>query len=63
MRPSMISAALVAALVGYGSTIALILAAAQAVGANSAQTASWVAAICFAKAIGSMLLSTWKNLC
>ncbi len=61
MRPSMISAALVAALVGYGSTIALILAAAQAVGASPAQTASWVAAICFAKAIGSMLLSTWKK--
>jgi benzoate membrane transport protein len=61
MRPSMISAALVAALVGYGSTIALVLAAAQAVGATPAQTASWVAAVCFAKAIGSMLLSTWKK--
>ena len=61
MRPSMISAALVAALVGYGSTIALVLAAAQAVGASPAQTASWIAAICFAKAIGSMLLSTWKK--
>ncbi|WP_299868230.1 benzoate/H(+) symporter BenE family transporter [uncultured Hoeflea sp.] len=61
MRFSMISAALVAALVGYGSTIALILAAAAAVGADAAQTASWVAAICFAKAIGSALLSTWKK--
>lgn len=58
---SMISAALVAALVGYGSTIALVLAAAQAVGASPAQTASWVAAICFGKAIGSGLLSTWKK--
>ncbi|GAB5471394.1 MAG: benzoate/H(+) symporter BenE family transporter [Rhodospirillales bacterium] len=61
LRLSMISAALVAALVGYGSTIALILAAAQAVGANAAQTTSWVAAICLAKAIGSGLLSTWKR--
>lgn len=61
MRSSMISAALVAALVGYGSTIALVLAAAQAVGANAAQTASWVAAVCFAKAIGSLLLSSWKK--
>lgn len=61
MRFSMISAALVAALVGYGSTIALILAAAAAVGADAAQTASWVAGICFAKAIGSALLSTWKK--
>jgi len=57
----MISAALVAALVGYGSTIALVLAAAAAVGANAAQTASWVAAICFSKAIGSALLSSWKK--
>jgi len=61
LRPSMISAALVAALVGYGSTIALVLAAAQAVGANAEQTASWVAAVCFGKAIGSALLSVWKK--
>ncbi len=57
----MVSAALVAAIVGYGSTIALVLAAAQAVGASPVQTASWVAAICFAKAIGSALLSVWKR--
>jgi benzoate membrane transport protein len=57
----MISAALVAALVGYGSTIALVLAAAQAVGANPAQTASWIAAICFGKALGSIVLSSWKK--
>lgn len=53
----MISAALVAALVGYGSTIALVLAAAQAVQASPAQTASWVLAICLAKAAGSAGLS------
>lgn len=53
----MISAALVAALVGYGSTIALILAAAHAVGASEAQTASWVLAICVVKGIGSAGLS------
>lgn len=58
----MFSAALVAAIVGYGSTIALVLAAAQAVGASAAQTASWVAAICFAKAVGSALLSAWKRI-
>ena len=56
----MISAALVAALVGYGSTIALVLAAAQAVGATTAQTASWLLAVCFAKAAGSALLS-WRT--
>ncbi len=60
MPLSMISAALVAALVGYGSTIALVLAAAQAVGATAAQTASWLLAVCLAKAVGSALLS-WRN--
>jgi benzoate membrane transport protein len=61
MRASLISAALVAALVGYGSTIALVLAAAAAVGADAAQTASWVLAVCLAKAAGSAILSTWHR--
>ena len=61
MRLSLFSAALVAALVGYGSSIAILLAAAQAVGATPAQTASWVAAVCIAKGIGSGLLSAWKR--
>lgn len=53
----MISAALVASLVGYGSTIALVLSAAAALGATSEQSASWVLAVCLAKAIGSAVLS------
>lgn len=57
MRLSLFSSALVAALVGYGSTIALVLSAAATVGASPAQTASWVFAICLSKAIGSALLS------
>ncbi|NGQ91091.1 benzoate/H(+) symporter BenE family transporter [Rhodobacter sp. HX-7-19] len=61
MRPSLLSAALVAALVGYGSTIALILAAAAALGATPDQTASWIMAVCFAKAAGSAILSTWHR--
>ena len=61
MRISLISAALVAALVGYGSTIALVLSAAQALGASPAQTASWVFAVCIAKAVGSAVLSTWAR--
>lgn len=60
MRASVISSALVAALVGYGSTIALVLSAAAAVGASAEQTASWVFAICLAKAAGSAFLS-WTN--
>ncbi|MGB8812646.1 MAG: benzoate/H(+) symporter BenE family transporter [Paracoccaceae bacterium] len=61
MRLSLFSAALVAALVGYGSTIALLLAAAAAVGATPAQTASWIFAICLAKAVGSAGLSLWAR--
>lgn len=61
MRISMISAALVAALVGYGSTITLVLAAAAAVGASPAQTASWVLAVCLAKAAGSAFLGWYAR--
>ncbi|WP_395541975.1 benzoate/H(+) symporter BenE family transporter [Neotabrizicola sp. sgz301269] len=61
MRISVISAAFVAALVGYGSTIALVLAAAAAVGASAEQTASWVLAVCLAKAVGAAVLSTWHR--
>ncbi len=57
----MVSAALVAALVGYGSTIALVLAAAVAVGASPAQTASWLLAISVAKAIGAAGLSYYSR--
>lgn len=62
MRLSVISAALVAALVGYGSTIALVLAAARALGASPAETASWIFAICIAKAVGSAGLSWWSRM-
>ena len=57
MRASQLSAALVASLIGYGSTIALVLSAAAAVGATAEQAASWVFAICLAKAVGSGWLS------
>ena len=40
MRLSIVTSALVAALVGFGSTIALIISAAQAVGASPDETAS-----------------------
>ena len=53
--------ALVAALVGYGSTIALLLSAAAALGATPAQTTSWVLAICLAKAAGSAILSVYAR--
>ena len=61
MRASVISAAVVAALVGFGSTVALVLAAAAALGATPAQTASWLLAVSLAKALGSAGLSYWTR--
>lgn len=61
MRASFTSAALVATLVGYGSTIALVLSAAMALGASPAQTASWILAVSFAKGIGSAVLSWYSR--
>ncbi len=57
----MFAAALVATLVGFGSTIALVLAAGAALGATGPEMASWVAAISVGKGAGSILLSTWSR--
>ncbi|HEU4519526.1 MAG TPA: benzoate/H(+) symporter BenE family transporter [Microvirga sp.] len=57
MRLSIVTSALVAALVGFGSTIALIISAAQAVGASPDETTSWVTALCLAMAGTSAYLS------
>lgn len=60
MRASVLSAATVAALVGYAASVAILLAAATALGASPAQTASWLLAISLGKAAGSALLS-WQT--
>lgn len=57
MRLSIVTSAFIAALVGFGSTIAIIIAAAHAVGASPDQTTSWVAALCLSMALTSGLLS------
>lgn len=57
MRVSVISAATVAALVGYAASVAIVLAAANALGATEAQAASWLLAVSLAKAAGSAFLS------
>lgn len=57
MRLSIIVSAVVAAVVGLGGTLAVIVAAARAVGANPAQTSSWVTALCLAMAGTSLYLS------
>lgn len=59
MRMSIFANALVAAFVGFGGTLALIIAAAQTLGATQAQTASWVSAICIAVAVETAVLS-WR---
>lgn len=57
MRFSLFSNALVAVLVGFGGSIAIILAGIRAVGASPAETASWITALCIAMAVTSPLLS------
>ncbi|OQM76385.1 benzoate/H(+) symporter BenE family transporter [Manganibacter manganicus] len=59
MRISIPVSAFVAAIVGFGGTLAIIIAAATAAGASQDQTASWVTAICLATAIETGLLS-WQ---
>ena len=60
MRLSIPVSAFVAAIVGFGGTLAIIIAAAAAVGATQVQTASWVTAICLAMAAESLWLS-WRT--
>src|SRR4051794_8767464 len=57
MRLSIVVSGIVAALVGFGSTIAIILEATKAVGADAAQTSSWVAALCLSMAATAGFLS------
>lgn len=60
MRLSIPASAFVAAIVGFGGTLALIIAAANALGATQEQTASWVTAICLAMAAETGWLS-WRT--
>jgi benzoate membrane transport protein len=60
MRLSVVTAALVAALVGIAGALAVVLAAAEALGATPAQTTSWVTALCLSMALTSGFLS-WRH--
>ena len=55
----LISATLTAVVVGFASTILLIMEAARAVGATPSQQASWAAALCIGMAVSSFILS-WR---
>jgi benzoate membrane transport protein len=59
MPLSIPASAFVAAIVGFGSTLALIVAAANALGASTLQTASMVTALCLAMAVETAFLS-WR---
>lgn len=60
MRSSIPASAFVASIVGFGGTLALIIAAANAVGATPLQTASIVTALCLAMAVETGFLS-WRT--
>jgi benzoate membrane transport protein len=57
---SLTSSALTAVVVGFASTILVIMQAAQAVGATPSQQASWAAVLCFGMAVTSLYLS-WSH--
>ncbi|MEM9628285.1 MAG: benzoate/H(+) symporter BenE family transporter [Pseudomonadota bacterium] len=57
MRASIIISALVAVLVGFGGSVAIVLAAAKAVGATPDQTSSWIAALCLSMMVTTAILS------
>jgi benzoate membrane transport protein len=57
MRTSVIISALVAVLVGFGGSVAVVLSAAEAVGATQAQTTSWIAVLCLSMMATTAVLS------
>ncbi len=59
MRFSVIASAVTTALVGFGSTLAIIVEAARRLGATPAQTSSWIASLCLGMAVTSVFLC-WR---
>lgn len=57
MRASLPLSAVIAVIVGFGGSVAVVLEAARALGASPAESASWVAALCVALMISSAVLS------
>jgi benzoate membrane transport protein len=57
MRVSVIISAFVAVLVGFGGSVAVVIAAAEAVQATQAQTASWIAVLCVSMMMTTAILS------
>jgi benzoate membrane transport protein len=57
---SLLFSALVAVFVGFAASVAVVLAAAQALGATPAQTVFWIAGLALAKGAASLWLS-WRH--
>ena len=62
MRMSLVANAVVAALIGFGGTIALVIEAAHRLNATPAELISWVVAVCFAQTIAGVALSFWHRI-
>jgi benzoate membrane transport protein len=62
MQLAPLVAAVTAALVGCGGSIAIVLAAAESLKATPAETASWITAVCLAIAVSTAILSVWHRL-
>ena len=58
MRFSIVASAVVAALVGFGGTLAIIVEATRHLGATPAETASWITVLC----LGMGVTSAWLSL-
>ena len=56
LRFSVIASGVVAALVGFGGTLAIVVEATRHLGATAAQTSSWVLALCLGMAVTSVFL-------
>ncbi|MEX1235333.1 MAG: benzoate/H(+) symporter BenE family transporter [Roseovarius sp.] len=57
MRMSVIISALVAVLVGFGGSVAIILSAADALGASEGQKATWITVLCLSMMATTAILS------
>ncbi|PWK60629.1 benzoate/H(+) symporter BenE family transporter [Roseicyclus mahoneyensis] len=60
MKASLVTSALVAVVVGFGGSVAVVIAAADSLGATEAQKASWITVLCLSMAVGSAWLS-WRS--
>ncbi|HEY7749901.1 MAG TPA: benzoate/H(+) symporter BenE family transporter [Aestuariivirgaceae bacterium] len=49
-------------IIGFGSTILLVVEAARVLDATPAQSASWAAALCFGMALTTLVLSSWYRI-